>query len=353
MPSAGVTAIILHPHLPPVADALVAAVHAARAGLAERHQLGFVAAGANDGRVVSDPSTARSFGARLRTIAGTLTGGDGLVVLGSGAIPLATRRDRTRFVDAAAGRRAGRGLANNRYSADIVAIPDARRTLAELPDLPTDNKLPRWLLEQRGVAVDDLAGRWRLAMDIDTALDLVLLGGRWAAGLEVGHRERVASRLTRVHAVAADPRAELVLAGRASPTSLTWLSGATASRTRALVEERGLRTSLPGQRPPASVLGLLLDRDGAGSLGDHLARLGEAAIVDTRVLLAHRLGADQARWPSDADRFASDLLLPEGIVDPWLRELTQAALEAPLPVLLGAHSLVGPGLRLVFRRGRS
>ncbi len=78
---------------------------------------------------------------------------------------------------------ARRALANNRYSADIVAIPDARRTLADLPDLPTDNALPRWLTEWRGVAVDDLAGRWRLAMDLDTALDLILLGGRWAAGL--------------------------------------------------------------------------------------------------------------------------------------------------------------------------
>ena len=29
--------------------------------------------------------------------------------------------------------------------------------------------------------VDDLATIWRLAMDIDTALDLVLLGGDWAA----------------------------------------------------------------------------------------------------------------------------------------------------------------------------
>ena len=41
-------------------------------------------------------------------------------------------------------------------------------------------------------------------------------------------------------------------------------------------------------------LGALLDRDGPSSLGEHLARLGEAAIIDSRVLLAHRLGADEA-----------------------------------------------------------
>ena len=49
------------------------------------------------------------------------------------------------------------------------------------------------------------------------------------------------------------------------------------------------------------------------------------------------------------DRFASDLLLPDRIVDPWLRDLTRSALEAPIPVLLGGHTLVGPGVRLVVR----
>ena len=113
-----------------------------------------------------------------------------------------------------------------------------------------------------------------------------------------------------------------------------------------------MRTSQPGQRPAASVLGALLDRDGPSSLGEHLAHLGEAAIIDSRVLLAHRLGADQIRWPSAEDRHASDLLLHERIDDPWLRALTRAAADAPIPVLLGGHTLVGPGLRLALgRRG--
>jgi hypothetical protein len=102
-------------------------------------------------------------------------------------------------------------------------------------------------------------------------------------------------------------------------------------------------------RAPSSILGALLDRDGPGSLGAHLARFGDAAIVDSRVLLAHRLGADEAAWPIAEDRFASDLLLADRIADPWLRELTASAAEAPIPVLLGGHTLVGPGVRLVVR----
>ncbi len=69
-----------------------------------------------------------------------------------------------------------------------------------------------------------------------------------------------------------------------------------------------------------------------------------------RVLLAHRLGADESAWPPPEDRFASDLLLPDRIGDAWLRALTASAVEAPIPVLLGGHTLVGPWLRLMTRR---
>ena len=162
---------------------------------------------------------------------------------------------------------------------------------------------------------------------------------------------RAASALgsTTIRAVAADRHAELLIAGRTSAATLAWFERHTASRTRAFVEERGLRTRTAGQRPAASVLGALLERDGPGSLGTHLATLADGALIDSRVLLAHRLGADERAWPAAEDRFASDLLLPDAIADPWLRDLTRAAADAPIPVLLGGHTLVGPGARLVVR----
>lgn len=343
-----VSVAILHPEAGPDAGPLARAVADARAGLAERHRAGFLAAGAAHARVLSGTPDDPPFGARLRGLLDD-AGSGGVVVLGSGAVPLLSAADRRSFVAAAAAHQPG-ALANNRYSADIVAIARARDALADLPDLTSDNMLPRWLDEVAGVPVTDLRHRWRLGVDIDGPLDLVLLGDRWSGGLTAAERERVETRLVAIRGVVADGSAEVVVAGRTSPAALAWLERSGAARTRALIEERGMRTSRPGQRPAASVLGALLDRDGPSSLGERLAHLGEAAIVDSRVLLAHRLGADASHWPSAEDRHAADLLLHERIVNPWLRALARAAAEAPIPILLGGHTLVGPGLRLALRR---
>lgn len=355
---------ILHPGADPTAGALNGWVTDARVRLAEHHRRGFLAAGSDDVAVLTDPPDDRSFADRLRAlVAGSAP--RGLVVLGSGSIPLATAADRRAFVaTAAGGDRAA--LANNRYSADIVAISRVD-TLPEIPALPGDNALPRWLEEVAGYRVDDLRGRRRLGFDIDGPLDLVLLGSVAAAPVDLAV---AGSAIVAIRAVAADRRAELLVAGRTSATTLAWLERHSATRVRAWVEERGLRAASPdaqgprregtaagtaagsasrtGSRPPASVLGALLERDGPGSLGGHLARFADAAIVDTRVLLAHRLGADEAGWPVAEDRFASDLLLYEAIADAWLRELTESAAAASIPILLGGHTLVGPGVPLLL-----
>jgi len=348
---------ILHPGSDPLEGALRRWVGDVRATLAEHHRSGFIAAGADDVAIVTVPPDDRSFGERLREFATGVPGGppSGLVVLGSGSIPLAIPADLRAFVAAAAAG-AREALANDRYSADIVAISRVE-TLPAIPELPADNALPRWLEEVAGYRVADLRGRRRLAFDIDGPLDLVLLGGGVGAPADL---TLVESRIAAIRVVAADRRAELLVAGRTSSATLAWLERRSAARTRAWVEERGLRASSPlarpepvdgaaerTVRPPGSILGTLLERDGPGSLGDHLARFADAAIVDTRVLLAHHLGADEARWPVADDRFASDLLLPELIADPWLRELTASALAAPIPVVLGGHTLVGPGVRFL------
>jgi hypothetical protein len=336
-----VVAIILHPTAEPDAGPLTGVLAAIRLRNAEAGADGFRRVGA-EAAIVAGPPDGVPFGRRLREAVERLRP-DGAVILGSGAIPLASAADRRMFVTAAAGT-GRRALANNRYSADVVAIPGIAAAIDGLPDLASDNALPRWLEASAGLAVDDLRRRWRLQVDLDSPLDAILTG----MGVGAIPGERVTAVLAALRLVAADPARELVVSGRTSAAAIAWLERHAAARTRAIVEERGLRTRVAGQRPARSVLGLVLDGVGPEALGTILAGLGDAAIVDSRVLLAHRCGADESGWPIAEDRFASDLLLTEQVADPWLRALTRSAAEAPIPIVLGGHSLVGPGLRLAL-----
>jgi len=362
-------------------------LEAAREAVAERHRVAFERLGASDVQVVRQPPDGRTFGRRVRELAADVVaktrGGrpSGLIVLGGGSMPLARSGDLAAFHEAARGG-SRRALANSYYSADAIAVPDAR-LLLDVPDLPSDNALPRWLTERAGVPVADLRDRSRLAIDVDSPID-VLLVARDAgcppdlvtiAGQIAAANPAVARAIDGIAAALADRRAELLVAGRTSARTLRWLEQNAACRVRALVEERGLRASTTlalgdaeadtdplgepdrireqacvRHRPPRSVLGMLLDARGPASLGVILAELADAAILDTRVLLAHRLEADESAWPPLADRLASDLLRAEEVADPWLRDVTAAAAAAPIPVLLGGHTLVGPALPLLRAR---
>ncbi len=351
---------ILHPEPGKDAGELTRLVAAARSLAADELARRFGSAGADDVRIIKGPPDGLTFGERLRGLADDVEPGRGLIVLGSGSIPLANDSDATQLVEVA-GSGERRAITNNRYSSDVVAIGDAS-IVGSVPDLQADNALPRWLETVAGIPVDELPDRARLALDIDSPLDLELLRRHPACppalarlAKSMGHRlERVAQAFDELAAIGRNPRRELLVSGRLSAAALGELEERTACRIRALIEERGLRASAPfakeasRQRRPASSLGLLLDRDGPHEMGMLVARLADGAIIDTRVLLAHRLGADESSWPSAEDRFASDLLLADRVRDRWLQQLTLHAWSNAVPIALGGHTLVGPGLGLAL-----
>jgi hypothetical protein len=363
--------LIFHAEAAPGSGALVGALADARHSLSERQRPRWLAAGADSVAIVAGPPDSLSFGERLRRALRTDAqfASGGLIVLGSGSLALARAADLRRFVEVAAGP-GGHALANNRYSADVVAISRAA-DLDGIPALPSDNALPRWLEERAGVLVADLGRRWRLGVDMDTPLDLVVLScagavpgrGHSLAGGWAGGRPIVGERLAALSDVLRNRRAELLVSGRVSNATLHFLQRGVECRIRALVEERGLRAASPlaqagatvEQRPPRSVLGALLDRDGPESLARHVAALADAAVIDTRVLIAHRFGALEPAWPEAEDRFESDLLEASAVADPWLAALTASAATAPddHPVLLGGHTMVNGGLRLLAQRART
>ena len=354
---AGPTIVIFHRPAGPHDAPLVRLLADVRARLAADQADAFVAAGAGDIRWVDE--VADSFG---QILAAAVPDRDGVVVFGSGAVPLLKPADAAQLlaVATAGGRRA---LTNNRYSSDNCAISNAS-VLTQLPALPSDNALPRWLEERSGFSVEELTGRDRLALDLDTPLDIALVAlspaaPAWLrraateAGLAVPRRSELLS-------LSADPHRELLVFGRAGSSTLRWLERNVRCRVRFLAEERGLRASSPlaigtpapvHSRPPRATIGRLLARRGPAALPDVVAELADGAIIDSRVLMADHYGPDEAAWPAPADRYASDLLRAEEVADPWLRELTTAAAASRRPIVLGAHTLIGPGIRWLLGTG--
>jgi len=354
---AGPIVLIFHRPAKPDDPTLVTLLAEARGELVQRQKVMFGAAGAREVRVSAE--VAGSFGDLLIKSAPAR---GGVVVLSGGAVPRLQRRDAAQLIEVA-GSGAAVALTNNRYSSDVCAIGDVS-ALRPLPPLPSDNSLPRWLEERAGVLVGELRSRERLALDIDSPLDMALWAmvsdaPRWVRDF-VGQHEMEVPHANNLRALAADPRRELLVFGRVGSSTLRWLERNVRCRVRFLSEERGLRASSPlamgGESPtgsarqPRATLGRLMTERGPAALGSIVAELADGAILDTRVLMADQFGPDEADWPAPADRYASDLLRPYDIEDSWLRAATASAAGSSIPIALGAHSLVGPGIPLLLPR---
>lgn len=237
-------------------------------------------------------------------------------------------------------------LTNNKHSSDWLALTRAHDALPIIRQADRDNSLA-WLLDQSGeYDVRVIAGmRPATAMDLDTPTDLAIISQHHECKASLRtlvsqYPELAGPPVSAVSAIAARPETHLLLAGRVSPLAWQALNKATQSWIRVYAEERGMVASGRLARGDVkSILGELCQLQGPRQFFDTLATMTDAAIIDSRPLMA-----SQGQWPSDADRFASDLLQAEHITNPWLREFTEAARNAPIPVLLGGHSVVAGGL---------
>jgi hypothetical protein len=125
-----------------------------------------------------------------------------------------------------------------------------------------------------------------------------------------------------------------------------YLEKETACRVRVFSEERGLQAvGRERVRQARSLLGYHLQEVGYERFFEELADMADFALIDSRVILAHLNAA-----PSRSDRFLSDLGQYDQIADPFLREFTEAAAKAPIPVILGGHSLVAGGVMALIEK---
>ena len=247
-------------------------------------------------------------------------------------------------------------ITNNFYSTDFVAWTPAQAIIS-VPPPATDNTLG-WLLGE-DVGLKNLSPPRSAAtlLDVDTPIDLMVLkhhpdlGPHTRSYLEGLNLD--ASHIEAALKIFTDREAEVLIAGRVGASTWAYLEVETACHVRIFSEERGMRADgRLGQGKVRSLLGFYLDRVGLERFFSTLAELGDAIFLDSRVLFAHR-----KLWPKASDRFYSDLRQPEKISDHFVRRFTASALEAPVPVILGGHSLVSGGLyalvEAAWARGQS
>jgi hypothetical protein len=269
--------------------------------------------------------------------------------LGGGSAPLLTENDLA-LVSRLLARDERCLVANNFFSADFVAFTPAS-AISEIEPPTIDNDLAYRLQRSAGLRNIALARSASTQMDLDTPTDLLIVALHRDIGRHLrSFLETVELDLERLRAVGrhlTDPTSEVIVSGRVGSHVLAVLETELACRTRVFSEERGMRASGRETRGEVrSLLGYHYSAVGARQFFADLAQLGNAAFIDSRVLFNHlNLTA------SASDRFNSDLLRPEAIEDPIVREFTEEAAVASIPVVLGGHSLVSGGLWALAEAG--
>ncbi len=233
-------------------------------------------------------------------------------------------------------------MVNNPQSPDLVAFsPASAIDWIEPPD--NDNVLGH-VLRVAGLPRVLMRNTAWINFDIDTPADLIVLsqlagvGPRTREALDRLHLD--ASRVQAAKRALLKTGSEIALIGRVSPSVALFINANFAVRLRIFSEERGMRAlGRTGRGEVRSLLCTFLQTVGPRQFMAHLGEVAEVVFFDSRVWMEH-----EKLELSEADRFQSDLGHIDSIANPRLREFTAAAFGAPVPVILGGHSLVAGGL---------
>ncbi|RLT42523.1 MAG: hypothetical protein DWI58_06325 [Chloroflexi bacterium] len=273
---------------------------------------------------------------------------DALLYCGAGSAPLLDAAALDALVAPLHAADAAVCVTNNRFSADLFALSPAALLARLDPSPASDNAVPRRLRDQHGVEVIEPPRTLETQYNLDSPADLIALhlSGRAQPRLAqvITEASIDVERVRRAARVFIDRTAEVLVAGRVSSRSWQYLESEAACRVRLLAEERGMQAAgTDADGTARSLLGQWIAEAGpARAFGTLLPELCDAAFIDIRPALVH-LGIR----PSRGDRFAADLGRADAIEDPRLREIVEAANAAPVPVVLGGHSLVGSVIPLL------
>ena len=266
-----------------------------------------------------------------------------VLYMGAASAPLLMSADLAQIAEAA--QRHDRAvIANNINSTDWAAITSASIVREWVDMLPSDNSLGWVLSREAGLEPIGWTPSPATRLDLDVPIDAQIAARHPQCGFRV--REAVRQlpwddgRLRAACEVLRTPASRMILAGRVPSWSVAQMEKTVQCWTRVYSEERGMRAA--GRLGAGQVRSLLSDHLHAVGLSRFLADLcsmTDAMLWDTRVLWAAN-----GVWPSEEDRYAADLGLVDLISDPFIREFTQAVLDAPIPIVTGGHALVSGGL---------
>ena len=273
------------------------------------------------------------------------------LVLGGAAAPLYGDADFRRFLALAGSVPGAVVVQNNPQSPDVLAFTGAAAAARlGLPDSDNALGMALSLAGWRRVLVENSA---RVNFDVDTPTDVAILAGEpqtgpraAAACADPAWVAAVAAKLAVVEGVLAEEAGELALFGRVGPPVTGYLNMHLRCRLRMFSEERGMRAlGREAAGTVVSLVGRCVDAMGAAAFFRLLDGCCDAALFDSRVLMAH-----WRRPLSDADRFHADIGMADHIGEQRLAAFTAAAFAAVPTVVLGGHSLVYGGLWLLADR---
>jgi hypothetical protein len=300
---------------------------------------------ASDGAVEIDidpPGEHFHFGRRLAGLIERYRA-ERVLYTGGGSAPLLTPQQWAAVVNAL-GQTKRLVITNNLHSCDWAGIASALEAAPLIANVSSDNAIAWILANEASFPVESLRASASSRFDIDTPTDLLIADRHPGIGRHlrryVGELGWESEPLDGVLEEMAREGGSLLVAGRVSSTAWKALEQTTRCWVRVFAEERGMRASSRQDRGEVqSLLAEYLHLVGVEHLFEELGRFANGVLLDNRVILAAR-----QLWPSRVDRFNSDLLRWGEVEDPFLRRLTRAAAEAPLPVVMGGHTVVGGGL---------
>ncbi|MGQ0604820.1 MAG: hypothetical protein ACT4QE_24325 [Anaerolineales bacterium] len=285
------------------------------------------------------------FGERLAALTAAYPA-DAFAYFGAGCAPLLPASAIASAVAAVQRATTPHAVTNNLLSSDWLVFNCADEICARTRRLGRDNMLAPVLKFEAQVNVDSLPAAAATRADIDTPADLFALSlhphlSQFAPELAayLDHQPAPVAMLAlwrSAQGALSTPGGRITLIGRVSSAAWQYLEARTRCWTRVLSEERGMSAS--GRQAAGQVRSLVaahLWRVGPEAFFAELGEMADAVFLDTRVALAHL-----QHWPEAADRYASDAGRPDLIGDERLQALTRAALNAPIPIVLGGHGVV-------------